>query len=144
LQLRGFDRVKDRIAATLKNAVPDLGGMLAGQADAQLEKLLDGRSLKGVAKDGPVFVVVPSFDALTETTPENSSIAVIVRVTDYAAFRDGVLKDDERKAVKKDPAGFEIATVGDKTICLVDRKGYAVMTPSKVAAAAYSKAPADK
>ena len=72
-------------------------------------------------------------------SPEEMKFAVIVAVTDYKAFRDGILNDEERKGLKVSPKGYETATLDGKTAYFIDRKGYAVLTPDEATAVAYTK-----
>jgi hypothetical protein len=139
VQLRGFERVKERAAATIRTAAPDLGPMIIMQLDQHLKSVLQGRDLKGAAKDGPIFIAFPTLDKLAEGGDE-AAPAVLVRVNNYAAFRDGIFTEEERKSIQRDPAGYEMATVGDKTVCLLDRKPFAVLTPNRSLATAYARA----
>src|SRR5262249_27938807 len=50
-----------------------------------------------------------------------------------------ILKEDERKEVKRDAAGIETATLSGKTLYFVDRKGYAVLTPDNDVAEQFTK-----
>jgi hypothetical protein len=122
----GLEHTKDRVLTMVKNAVPDLAGMVQAQVEGALQGALKERSLKGLPKDGAIFLVFPQVPPKAEDDG-----AIVVQVTDYAAFRDGILKPDERKALKKNPAGYEETQLEGKQAYLLDRKGYAVLTPSK-------------
>ncbi|MFO0808428.1 MAG: hypothetical protein U0746_07380 [Gemmataceae bacterium] len=127
IHVRGVERVKERLNAMLKEAVPDFAPIIGALAESKLTDLLNGRSFAGVEKTGPIFVALlemPAGDA-------DPAVAVIAKVTKYADFRDGMLVDDEKKSVKSDPAGFEKATVKDKDFYFLNKGAYAVMTPSK-------------
>jgi hypothetical protein len=66
-------------------------------------------------------------------------MAIIVAVTKYDEFRDGILKDSERGTLKKNAGGFEEVTMHNETLYWVDRKGYAVITPVKEVAEQFTK-----
>src|SRR5262245_39997255 len=124
--LRGSQGAQDRLLALLRKALPEEA---ARKATALLEKarggLLDGRRLKGLPPDGPAFL------AFLEAPLERP--AFIVRVTDYAGFRDGLLTAEERKSLRRQPAGYEAATVrgGPAEVFFAHHRGYAVLAPDK-------------
>jgi hypothetical protein len=134
--LRGVERTKDRLVTMIKNAVPDLAPVVQAKVDEAFKAAMKDRELKGVPKNGPIFVALTEMPETAATAPP---MAIIVRVTNYAEFRDGILKDDERKALKTDPAGYESTKINDEDVYLVDRKGYAVLTPQKDVAIQFTK-----
>jgi hypothetical protein len=135
--VRGIDGVVDRLIAFLKNALPDQANQAATLLRLGLAGGLDGRQFKGMAKDGPIFAVLTE---LPKAGQEDVSGVILVAVTNYAEFRDGILKEDERKKLEKDKLGFEVTTLDSgKTLFFVDRKDFAVVTPSKDAAVAFTK-----
>jgi hypothetical protein len=134
--VRGVERTKDRLLAMIQNAVPDLAPMVKTKVDEAMKEGLEGRQLKGLPKDGSVFVVFPEMPKAGQEMP---SMAIIVRVTDYKTFRDGILTEEERKALKVDKAGYDHATVERQDVFFVDRKDYAVVTPQKEVAAQFTK-----
>jgi hypothetical protein len=136
--VHGVERTKDRVVTLLKNALPDLAPMIQGHIDEGFKRALEGRSLKGLAKEGPLFVV---FTDLPHPGTE-PKVAVIAAVTSYAEFRDNVLKEQERKSLKKE-GGIESTTMENgETLYLIDRKGFVVATPNKEVAADLAKNPA--
>jgi hypothetical protein len=135
LHVRGFERTKDRLATLVKNAVPDFAPVVQGKLEDGLKKALNERELKGLAKDGPIFLILTEMPSGQETP----SGAVIARVTDYGQFRDGLLKEDERKNLKKESAGYETVTVDEREVFFVDHKGYAVVTTNKDVALQFTK-----
>jgi hypothetical protein len=138
IHLHGFGRTKDRLVALAKNAAPDLAPVLERQIDQGLEKALDGRKLQGLPPDGAIFLVLLEMPAPGDNEPQ---AAVIARVTRYADFRDGILKDDERKSLKKE-GGYEVATTENgKQVYFMDRQDYVIVTPRKDVAARLSKKP---
>lgn len=136
IQVRGVERAKGRLTTMLKAALPDLGTLAAMQIDKALKDALDGRKLQGLEKDGPVFVVffeIPSPDV------DPPAMAVIARVSKYADFRDGILAEDERKALQAGKDGVEQTNVMGKDLFFVDRSGWAIVSPNKDAIALLSK-----
>jgi hypothetical protein len=136
VQMRGVERTKERLIALIKNAVPDLAKLAEDKIEAGIKEGLQGRELKGMAKDGPIFLAFTEMPKIGEEIPK---IAVIVKVTKYADFRDGILTDDERKAIKADPAGFEEAVIERETVYFVDAKSYAIVTSNKDVAEQFTK-----
>jgi hypothetical protein len=136
LHLRGVEGTKDRLLALLKNALPDVYPMVQPKVDEWFKDGIDGRKLSGLPKDGPIFV------AFTELPKpgEEPKIAIILAVTKYAEFRDNVLKEGERKNLKADGAGVEKTTLDNgESIFFVDKKGYAVVSPTEDVAKAFTK-----
>jgi hypothetical protein len=140
VQLRGFERTKDRLIAMIKEALPDLGAKAEELINAKVMQGLEGRSLKGLVKEGPVFVVFTDIPK-GHDEEELNKFAVLVRVTKYAEFRDGILNEDERKGLKKEN-GYETTQVEGEDIYLVDRGDYAVVAKTKEAAKAFVTKPA--
>lgn len=128
IQVRGIEGVKDRLLAMIKNAAPDAVPFVQNQFNEMMGKA-QGRLDKGLVKDGPHFIYLPK-------VPEGPSPtgAVILHVTSYREFLGGFLKEDERKTLKVDEAGYETATVDNETTYFINRKDYAVVTPDKEAA----------
>src|SRR5438045_3652603 len=58
VHLRGVERTKERLTAVLNKAVPDFGPLAAGYLDGLLQTGLEGRQLKGLVKDGQVFLAL--------------------------------------------------------------------------------------
>ena len=132
VHLNGLEAARDHLAAFLKNAVPDRADMLLGQYDSMLKNGFQGRKLRGLAKDGPIFMVVANLDGGPD------GFAVVAAVSDYAAFRDNLLSEDEKKDLKT-ADGVESATFGGMPVYFVDKKEYVVFTPSKDLAASDAK-----
>jgi hypothetical protein len=125
---RGYGRIKERIVTLAKNAAPDLAPLAEGQVDRAMGKVLEGRDLKALPPDGSIFF---AFLEVPQQGEKEPMAAVIARVTSYNAFRDGVLKEDERKTLKKED-GFEVVTSENgNQVYFLDRKEYAVITPRK-------------
>ncbi|HLJ98172.1 MAG TPA: hypothetical protein VKU02_33740 [Gemmataceae bacterium] len=130
IQIHGVQHTKDRLMTLVKNALPELAPQLQAKIEDNLKQKLHGRKLEGLAPAGPDFVV---FTALPESSEQRGlKLAYLARVSNYTAFRDGLLKPGERKVLTKDPAGYEVTTVdnGEK-FYIFERHGYAVFTSHK-------------
>jgi hypothetical protein len=137
VQLKGFERTQERLHALIKNAMPDFADLAKEKMKEAIDQALMGRKLEAIPKDGHIFLVVTDLASLNGPTPK---MAILVPVTDYKKFRDGLLKDDERKEIKTDPLGYENANVDGQATYFVNRKnGYAVVTPDADVAASFVK-----
>src|SRR5438132_4407817 len=141
IQLRGFEQTKDRLITMIKEALPDLGGKAEEQINAFLMKGLEGRSLKGLVKNGPILFVFNELPKSNDEEELKKKAGILIHVTKYAEFRDAILNDDERKALKKE-SGYETTQIHGEEAYFVDRGEYAVVTQSKEAAQAFAKKPA--
>jgi hypothetical protein len=135
--VKGIERTKDRLVTMIKNAVPDLAQQVQDKMDEGIKQALEGRELKGVPKDGPIFLVLTEMPETTSEGPPPA--AAIFRVTNYTEFRDAFLKEEEKKTIKADPAGYESVKISDKDVYLVNRDGYAIATPQKDIAILFTK-----
>jgi hypothetical protein len=135
--VKGIERTKDRLVTMIKNAVPDLAPLVQAKVDEGIKQALEGRELKGLPKDGPIFIALTEMPEATPDSPPPA--AVIFRVTNYTEFRDAFLKEEERKTLKADPAGYETVKISDKDIYLVNRDGYAIATLQKDVAVQFTK-----
>ncbi len=138
IQIRGVERTKGRLLTMVKNALPDLGPKIQDMLEEKSKEFLMGRQLKGLAKEGPLFAVMFKMPQ-REAAAANSGAAFVAAVTNFADFRDGLLKEDERKSLKPDKAGYETATIDGETTYFIDRNGYAVITPDKEVAEKFLK-----
>ncbi len=138
IHIRGVEGLKDRLEAFLKNALPELLPSIQAKLDGWVKDGVDGRKVRGVPADGPIFIVL--LEMPKGGVAEPPKIAVLVAVNKYDEFRDGLLKEEERKGLKANGAGVERTTVeGGEALYFVDLKGYAVATPSEEAATAFAK-----
>src|SRR5207302_166207 len=53
------------------------------------------------------------------------------RVNNYVQFRDGFLKEAERKELKAEKDGVEVTKIDDEKTYLLNRDGFVVITPSE-------------
>jgi hypothetical protein len=138
LQIHGVKRTKERLRTMVKNALPELASQAEAKIEEKLNDELKGRKLQGLAPAGPDFVVVTALPELTEKA--SPQVAYLARVTDYAEFRDGLLKPHERKTLASGAHGYEVATLesGEK-LYLLHRHDYAIFTSDKEVADQFAK-----
>jgi hypothetical protein len=136
VHIHGVDRVKDRLTALIKSALPDLGPMVVAKLEESLKEALDEKKLQGLDKEGPIFVVFLEIPGDDTQVPK---MAVIARVAKYAEFRDGLLNDDERKALKPAADGAERTEIKGQEVFFLDRSGWAIVTPHKDTATGWAK-----
>jgi hypothetical protein len=135
VHLRGVEGTKDRFVALLKKALPEVAPVVELYLEQAVKgELTDGRTLRGLAKDGPHFFV---FTQMPKGDEDN--VAIILAITKYEDFRDNVLKDDERKKLKTEADGYEWTEVDGKSVYFVNKKDYVVATPSKDVAVSFTK-----
>lgn len=137
LHVRGLERTEGRLLTMAKNALPDLAPQTWDKFKIEIARAFLGRELKGLPKDGSVFVAI--FDPAAIFTGKISEYAAIIQVASYADFRDATLNVNERKALKQDPAGYEQARMNDQDFYFINREQYAVVTPSKALALRFAK-----
>ncbi len=139
VQVNGVERVKGRVAAMLRTALPDLADKLARQIDAGVDAALDGRQLTAVPADGRVYLVLHDFARLADEAP---AVSVLVPVTDYAKFRDTFLTAAERKTFKKGAAGVDTLTMtlgaNEKELFAAAFGGYVALSPDEETAKEYA------
>jgi hypothetical protein len=136
VHLRGLEGTKERLLAMIKSALPEVAPLAQAKLAEHMKEALKGRELKGLEKNGPIFVV---FTELPEQGQEVPMMAIMARVAKYEAFRDALLTEDERKDLKSDKGGFDVAKIDDKEVFFVNHKGYAVITPHKEVAEVFLK-----
>jgi hypothetical protein len=143
IHLNGLESLRAHVVAFLKNAVPDRAGMVQEQSEKWLKEGVAGRKLRGLAKNGPIFIEGALFEGYFELRKPGDKppkAALIAAITSYAEFRDNILSETEKKNLKSSD-GYE-STVGDwnnENIFFVDKKDHVVVTPSKDVAAAFAK-----
>jgi hypothetical protein len=135
VHVRGAQGTRDRLVAMMEKALPDVLAKFQPHMDDALKNGVQGRKLRGLVKDGPIFVVFTELPKPNENPPK---MAVILAVSNYKEFRDNLLTEEEQKNVKENN-GVETATIDRETVHFVDRKGYAVVTPNEEVATAFTK-----
>src|SRR5437762_5550514 len=91
IHLRGFEQTKDRLIAMIKEALPELGGKAEEQINALLMQGLEGRSLKGLVKHGPIFVVFNDLPKSSDEEELKKKEGILIHVAKYAEFRYAIL-----------------------------------------------------
>ncbi len=130
IQVRGVERTKDRLVGMIIRAMKPQEGIIVGpMIDKAIKDGLDGREFKGLAKEGPAFAVLTALPKPGDDVEKN--VVLLARVTDYAAFRDGILKDDEKKTLKKDRDIETVTVEGDRTYHFAKIKDFVIVAPSK-------------
>lgn len=133
IQVKGFSRVQDRLKATLTAGGDETKGLIETLQSALGP--LKGRTVTGLAGEGRLFIVfidLPSPDA--EGEPH---LGLFVRVKDYAAFRDGLLTETERKSITR-LGDVERVTVEERETYFGRRGEFVVVTPDKSVAENYA------
>ncbi len=138
IHINGLESLRDHVVAFLENVAHDRADFVQTQTESFFKEGFGGRKLRGLAKNGPIFVVLtamPKADELNEP-----KVAILVAVTNYADFRDNILSENEKKNLKQGD-GYESTTgeINGQDLFFVDKKAYAVITPRKDVAAAFAK-----
>jgi hypothetical protein len=139
VHLRGIQGTRDRLVAMMQNALPDVLKKFQSEMDDFLENGKDGRKIRGLQKDGPIFLVVTDLPKSGQPLNGPPPFAVILAVKDYKEFRDNILTKEESKGISDKGDGIESAMMSGETTFFVDRKGYAVVTPNEDIAKSFAK-----
>ncbi len=124
IQVRGLDQTKNLLIATLSAAAPNEGPLLGVFLNNAVDNLPEGRKLQGLAKEGPVFITFTSIPTSGEL--DAAGLALVAKVTDFNAFRDGLLTKDEKSTLKKE-GDLERYGVKDRTYYFVKQGDYAII-----------------
>jgi len=136
VHLRGLEGTVDRFFHLAKQVVGDKIGHAEEFVKEFRKNGHDGRKLRGLAKNGPVFLVFTEMPQLSPNFFEK--MAIIAAVTNYRDFLDNILKEDERKALKA-VGGYETTQVESGTAYFIDRKDYIAITMNEDVAKALVK-----
>jgi hypothetical protein len=138
IHLRGAQGTRDRFVTMMEKALPDVLKMFQTHMDDALKDGIKGRKLRGLVKDGPIFL---AFTELPKPgTPGNSPpFAILAAVSNYKEFRDNLLTEAERKDIKINGNGVEAVKIENETTYFVDRKTYAIVTPNEEVANSFTK-----
>ncbi len=138
VQVRGLEQAQERLVA-MANAMGDgLGDAAALGINEMKAQILEGRELRGVAKDGRVVFSLAAFP----TGPEALAAAMlIVETTDYAALRDSIGGKAGEPGVKVEslPGGFDAVTRDSQTHYFVKRGKFTIVTEDRDSAAQLAK-----
>jgi hypothetical protein len=141
LHLRGVQGTRDRFVAMMEKALPEVLQKIQPDMDDFLKNGFMGRKLRGLAKDGPIFLTFTELPNAGQAPEGPPKFAIIVAVSDYKEFRDNVLTEEERKTIKVNGEGVETVTILNETTptYFVDRKTFAVVTPNEEVANSFTK-----
>ncbi|HEY7311183.1 MAG TPA: hypothetical protein VH643_17615 [Gemmataceae bacterium] len=141
LHLRGVQGTRDRFVTMMENALPEVLKKFQPQMDEFLKNGFMGRKLRGAVKDGPAFLAFTELPKANDPAAGPPKMAVIVAVSNYKEFRDNILNEEERKAIKVNGEGVESVAINNEPAptYFVDRKGYAVVTPNEDVANLFTK-----
>ncbi len=135
VHLRGVEGVRDRIQAFLEKALPEVAPLFKDFAENYDKNGIDGRKVRGLAKNGPHFLV---FLEVPKVGPE-PKMALVLTTTKYSDFRDSILKDEERKGLKKENGVEAVPAESGTTTYFVEGPDYAIVTPQKEVAVEFTK-----
>ena len=138
IQIHGVLRTKERLLTMMKNVLPELAAQVQAHFDERMNEELKGRKLQGLAPAGPDFIVLTALPESTDKTLP--MVAYLARVSNYAEFRDGLLKPQERKGLTTSPQGYQVTTLesGEK-FYILQRQDYAIFTSRKEIADQFAK-----
>ncbi len=136
IHVRGVQGTRDRFVAMMEKALPQVLKKFQPQMDDALKNGIEGRKLRGLVKDGPIFLAFTDMPKPRDNPPK---MAIIVAVSNYKEFRDNVLTEDERNGIKANGNGVEAVVIKNETTYFVDRKGYAIVTPNEEVANSFTK-----
>ncbi len=130
IQLRGLEGAVDRLVAFLNKVLPDHGQLAGLLIKNAVEKGVDGRTFEGLAKDGPHFLAFLEMPKPEMEGPPKA--ALVLSTTNTEKFLDGLLKDSEKKALKKEE-GYRSTVIEnrDEPLFIVEREGFVLFTPNK-------------
>ena len=139
IYVRGVEGTRDRFVAMMEKALPDVLKMFQGHMDDALKNGIEGRKLRGLVKDGPIFMAFTELPKPGQGGNGPPKMVIIAAVSNYKEFRDNLLTDDERKNIKVNGNGVEAVQIKNEMTYFVDRKGYAIVTPNEDVASSFTK-----
>ncbi len=136
--LNGYEKTRTRLNKLLTTALPQEAEKLTKLLDEQLEKLMEGRKLDGIRKDGRIYLVVNNIESILEDTP---AVSILIPVTSQKEFVDSFLTREEFKSLANErdgPSAFKTILPGEETtVFLVDLKDYVALSLDKPTADSY-------
>ncbi|MGH7170182.1 MAG: hypothetical protein ACRELG_07905, partial [Gemmataceae bacterium] len=141
IHLRGVQGARDRLVAMMENALPDVLKMFQPEMDDFLKNGRDGRKIRGLAKNGPHFLIFTELPKTGAPFPDPPPFAIILTVRNYKEFRDNILTEEERKSIQDKGNGIEEVKIQNdpNPAYFLDRKGYAIITPREDVAKTFTK-----
>ena len=137
IHVNGLHNLRDHVVAFLRTAAPQDADMVQKFTGDFFDKGIEGHKIRGVPKNGVILVALMDLNKINAEVPD---VAVIAAVDDYKEFRDNLLNEKERSALKQED-GYEstVLEINNKTCFLVDKKDHVVFTLHKDRAAAFAK-----
>jgi hypothetical protein len=136
VHLRGVQGTHERLVTLLKNALPEVAERIVPQLDEWLKEGIMGRKLRGLEKNGPIFLVFTEMPKPNDNPPK---MAFLFAVSNFTEFRDNVLTEAERKEVKDNGEGVQKVVIENEATYFVDRKKFAIVTPNEEVAKQLTK-----
>jgi hypothetical protein len=144
VHVHGLRNLADHVVAFAKNVKPKEADKWRTFVRAYFKSGLDGRKLRGVPEDGAIFLAFTETPKL-EDADSFRKAALVAAVTDYAAFRDNLLTEDERKTLKTEAEDLESAQSDllgfDANLFFVDKKDHVVVALDRKIAESFAKVP---
>lgn len=140
VQIKGIEGTLKSLNEFIKNAVPDANPLNENSIVNGFLEFLRGRKLNGLAPNGPHFFAAMEFPKPNQIVNPNKVLAAI-KVTNYNAFREGVLKDSEIKSIKLEKNAEVVTMENGSTLFFIPRKGQVLVTPDRDIANLIGKRP---
>ncbi|NBR06645.1 MAG: hypothetical protein EBT92_12850 [Planctomycetes bacterium] len=140
VQVKGIEGTLASLNEFVKNAVPDAMPLSENFIVNGFLEFLRGRKLNGLAPNGPHFFAAMEFPQPNQPANPNKVLAAI-KVSNYNAFREGVLKDSEIKSIKLEKNAEVITMENGSTLFFIPRKDQVLVTPDRDIANLIAKRP---
>ena len=140
VQIKGIEGTLASLNEFVKNAVPDAMPLNENFIVNGFLEFLRGRKLTGLAPNGPHFFAAMEFPQPNKAANPNKVLAAI-KVTNYNAFREGVLKDSEIKSIKLEKNAEVITMENGSILFFIPRKDQVLVTPDRDIANLIAKRP---
>lgn len=140
VQIKGIEGTLNSLNEFVKNAVPDAMPLNENFIVSGFLEFLRGRKLNGLAPNGPHFFAVMELPKPGQAPNPNKVLAAI-KVTNYSAFREGVLKDSEIKSIKLEKNAEVVTMENGFTLFFIPKKGQVLVTPDREIANLVAKRP---
>ena len=140
VQVKGIEGTLTSLNEFVKNAVPDAMPLNENFIVNGFLEFLRGRKLTGLAPNGPHFFAAMEFPQPNKAANPNKVLAAI-KVTNYNAFREGVLKDSEIKSIKLEKNAEVVTMENGSTLFFIPRKNQVLVTPDRDIANLIAKRP---
>lgn len=140
VQVKGIEGTLESLNEFVKNAVPDAMPLNENFIVNGFLEFLRGRKLTGLAPNGPHFFAAMELPMPNQAANPKKVLAAI-KVTNYNAFREGVLKDSEIKSIKLEKNAEVVTMENGSTLFFIPRKNQVLVTPDRDIANLIAKRP---